>query len=152
MSVHNYSYVGIDPGKSGVIAISYRRKIIILPMPLGKDDNLDVVAFLSWLKTCKFPIIACIEQVWKPVTLVRMAGMLEGLLLCANVQVFRVAPSTWRKEILDNFSASKQDAIDYCLRTFPDVSLYRTKKSKTYDHNIADALCIMEYAHRKQRV
>lgn len=148
----NRLFVGIDPGVEGAIAILNEEEgwtTIAIPEINNFFDTSDL------LSECIYPSyddIVYIENVWKPNKLVRLAGMLEGIFLSAGAQVYHVAPSTWRKEILGYRLATKQDAIDYCLKVYPIGALLRTINSKVPDHNFAEALCIAEYCKRKHGV
>ena len=145
-------FIGVDPGMSGAIAILADGYVTLFPVPI-QDDVIDVNKIRSHLSyRSTSGIFAYIEMVWKPSKLVRIAGILEGILLSEFIPVYRVAPSTWRKEILGNKNATKEDAINYCMEHFSDVSLLRTNRSRIQDHNLAEALLIAEYAKRKHFV
>ena len=142
-------YVGIHPGMSGAIAtISTLSSgmVDVYPIPIV-DKSIDVQKLIGRIP---FPdenieVVACIEKVWKPISLVRMAGIIEGVCLSLDIPTLRVSASTWRKEVLGISNATKQDAIDYCIAKYPDVNLYRTERSRTYDDNFAEAICIAEF-------
>jgi len=163
----NKAYIGIDPGMRGAIAcISYidggDEEVSVFPIPTHKKEidvptlrNLinNIIWNLDWnYDPENYELISYIENVWKPNSLVKIAGILEGLTLWYVDSVNHVSPSTWRKEILGNKNATKEDAINYCMEHFSGVSLLRTKRSRIQDHNLAEALCIAEYAKRKHFV
>lgn len=146
----NDIFIGIDAGMRGAFAIIYPDHQRLFPIPYLEDENIDTFRIVGDLPFNDFNnVFVYIEKVWRPVSLVRNAGILEGIMLVNDLPVYRVAPSTWRKEILGNSHATKEDAINYCLENFPDINLLRTKKSRVPDHNFAEALLIAEYAKRK---
>ncbi len=120
------------------------------------NDNIDTFKIIGDIpfNDNDYYTIVYIDKVWRPSKLVRIAGILEGILsvLVLDREIYRVAPSTWRKEILGNKNATKEDAINYCTEHFSDVNLLRTNRSRIQDHNLAEALCIAEYAKRKHFV
>jgi crossover junction endodeoxyribonuclease RuvC len=78
-----------------------------------------------------------------------VTGILHGIIRTFGIPLYVVTPQIWKKEILQGTDKSKQAAIDYCLRAYPNVKLFRTERSRTYDDGMADALCIAEYAKRQ---
>ena len=152
----NRAFVGIDPGMSGVIAIIYPSYIETVTIAT-KDGDIDIeetIRKITHTQLDEFDAFIYIEKVWRPSKLVRIAGILEGILsvLVLDREMFRVAPSTWRREILGNKLATKDEAIKYCSEHFTDLSLLRTNKSRVPDHNFAEAILIAEYARRKHSV
>lgn len=141
------AFIGVDPGLSGAIAVIHPNYLFVYPIKFI-GNKLD----LNFMPIGVDEIIVYIEKVWKPVPLVRLAGVIEGMLLVYGDLVDRVAPSTWRKTILGNRLATKQDAIDYCKKNYPDVSLFPTERSRVENHNYAEAVCIALYAQRKHGV
>lgn len=146
----NKVYIGIDPGVEGAIAILHpinNLRFTISFMPDGTIDAWKIISNIIIYENS----IAYIEKVWKPSKLVRIAGILEGIMLSLDIPVYRVAPSTWRKEILGNKNATKDDAIKFCMENFSDINLLRTERSRVPDHNLAEAILIAEYARRKHQ-
>ena len=155
------AWLGIDPGLSGAIAvIQYdEQAIAVLPIPLAGKE-IDVTHIINWL-TYKTTIqkdgIACIESVHsmpgQGVSSVFkfgfVTGILHGIIRTLGIPLYTVTPQAWKKEILAGTDKSKQASIDYVARTYPNVSLKRTERSTTYDHNMSDAICIAEYCKRK---
>ena len=167
------AYIGIDPGLTGAIAaiMPDLGEVKILPMPIsGKEIdvkhislwiNNEVIFRLDWnYDEENFYIIACIEKVHSmPRQGVSssfkfgfVTGILHGIFRMADIPLYTATPQAWKKEILAGTDKSKQAAIDYCLRAYPDIKLFRTEKSRVYNHNMAEALCIAEYARRKHSV
>ena len=167
----NRAFIGIDPGKSGAIACIYDNKVNMLPMPVeGKE--IVVGHIINWLESIYYSFdsvsllndwsmknwyVAYIEKVgaMPKQGVVSMfnfgfnTGILHGVFRTLGIPLYTVTPQAWKKEILAGTDKSKQASIDYVLRAYPDVKLFRTERSRTYDHNMAEALCIAEYAKRK---
>ena len=163
------AYLGVDPGLSGAIAIiidqpPYSTKIKILPTPVaGKEIDVQaIIDFINlWLPDDplfgRVNTVAYIEKVGAfPGQGVSSmfkfgftTGVMHGIIRTLGIPLYTVTPQAWKKEILSGTDKSKQAAIDYCLRAYPDVKLFRTERSKTYDDGLADALCIAEYAKKK---
>lgn len=159
----NKAYIGIDPGLSGAIAailtnsIDAPHSIEIAPMPIAGKE-LDVAMIIDYLEMlAEFDRIAYIEAVHSmPKQGVSssfkfgfVTGVIHGIFRTLGIPLYLVTPQAWKKEILAGTDKSKQAAIDWALRAYPNVNLFRTEKSKIYDHNLADALAIAEYAKRK---
>ena len=151
-------YMGVDPGLSGAIAVIYETNAIqIFPMPIAGKE-IDVGGIIGYLKIIKINnCVAYIEKVSsRPgqgvVSVFKfgfVTGILHGVFRTLGIPLYTVTPQAWKKEILAGTDKSKQASIDYILRAYPDIKLFRTERSRTYDHNMADALCIAEYAKRK---
>lgn len=164
------AYIGIDPGLSGAIAIIIPTSlghvgiIYTLSMPLINRE-IDVNAIHCWLNKWLhlddeyfggMPTIAHIEKTWNVskggiavARLNKSAGIMIGMLRTLDIPTYEVAPVTWKKEVLGNYRAKKQDAIEFCQKNFPEISLLRKDTSEFPDHNIAEAICLAEYGRRK---
>ncbi len=79
-------------------------------------------------------------------------GLWRGLLVGLGVPYEVVEPRRWQKALLDGLPKgdTKAASVLVAKRLFPAVSLRRTERSRTDDHNIADALLIAEYGRRQQ--
>lgn len=130
-----YNYIGVDPGKNGAIAVVYPDGIKVIPMPIV-DKEIDAHAIIGFVPFDDS--IVYIEKVWRPFKLIYMTGIIEGIFMSLEIQVNKVAPSTWRKKVLKNYRATKSDAIIYCNKTYPQLQL-------GFNHNLAEAVCIAEY-------
>lgn len=142
--------IGIDPGLKGAIAIVRSNHVAdVISIPFV-DGEVDVPYIVGWIsqKTINDPLvgehktIAYIEKTWgfskgsiAVSKLNYVAGLMFGVVRSLDIPVKLVAPATWRKGLLHNFRATKQDALDYCKQWVVDIS----------DHNKAEAICIAEY-------
>lgn len=160
------AYLGADPGLSGALAvIHWTGEIETLPTPVAGKE-IDVISIVNWIDTVlpvdtlvgRYPAVAYIEKVsafpGQGVSSMFkfgfVTGVIHGILRAVSIPLYTVTPQAWKKEILAGTDKSKQAAIDYVLRAYPDVSLFRTPRSRTYDNGIADAICIAEYGKRKR--
>ena len=165
------AFIGVDPGLGGALAIIFPSgSVNILPTPVAGKE-IDVGAIVKWINDVlpvdiligRYPAVAYIEKVGamrkggiKQGTSSMfkfgfVTGVIHGILRALSIPLYTVTPQAWKKEILAGTAKDKQAAIDYILRAYPDVSLFRTPKSRTYDSGIADSICIAEYGMRKTK-
>ena len=154
------TFCGVDPGMSGGLALITPINIHVIPMPIAGNE-LDVKTIMWFLSvdlgrliTDEERPLVCIEAVHSlPGNSGRSmfkfgfdTGMLHGIVRAMGLQLITVAPQTWKKAILQGTDKSKQAAIDYCMRKYPQVNLMPTERSRKPSDGMADALCIAEYA------
>lgn len=145
-------YIGIDPGKSGAMAVIYQ----------ALDDAVEIVPFderdyVSRLRDMSVSLVkakACLEHVGampgQGVTSMfnfgQNFGYIRGLLEAFQIPYELVRPQKWKKE----FGISdKNSSVECCKRLFPGVSLRRTERCRKDDDNMAEALLMAEYARRR---
>ncbi len=154
--------LGCDPGLSGGIAVLYSDHTAnAIPIPATEGD-IDVAHLIRWIKLIKTEdkLIAYIEAVHAmPGQGVSsmfkfgfVTGILHGVLRTLGIPLKLVTPQAWKKQILAGTAKDKQAAIDYCLRTYPNVNLLATERSKVYHSGMADALCVAEYGYQKENL
>lgn len=140
-------YIGIDPGKSGAMAVIDRTTTVLLPF--SERDYANALRPLPQQLT-----IACIEHVTampkQGVTSMfnfgQNFGYIRGLLEAFGIPYELVRPQKWKKE----FGISdKNSSVECCKRLFPGVSLRRTERCCKDDDGLAEALLMAEYARRK---
>ena len=153
-------YIGIDPGKSGGIAIiNCADHVKVTPMILAGKD-LDVSAIEDWIfgnYNHTQRTIACIEKVHSmPKQGVAssfkfgfVTGVMHGIIGTLGIPLHLVTPQAWKKEILAGTLKDKDAAIDFCRRVYPEVNLLATERSRKPHSGMADALCIARYASIK---
>lgn len=148
-------YIGIDPGKSGAIAI------------ITTDENnqpfrirvaaFDEIAYCDMLATCVGSrAVCCIEKVGampgqgvvSMFNFGRNLGYNEGLLQANKIPYQLIPPATWKKEF-SLIGKDKQASIEVCRRLFPHTSLLATSRSRKEHDGMAEALLMAEYARRK---
>ena len=143
------TYIGIDPGKSGALAIIHPQGgITTLPF-----DAARYVAVLNALKGRA--IICCVEKVGAMpgqgvVSMFNFGhnlGFIEGVLQANGIPYQLVPPQTWKKEF--SLSSDKAKSIEVCQKLFPNVSLLATPRCRKPSDGIAEAILMAEYARRK---
>ena len=146
--------IGIDPGKSGALAVIYtdennqpfRTKVV----PFDEAVYRDVLAACVDSR-----VVCCLEKVGampgqgvvSMFSFGRNLGFIEGLLQANKIPYQLVPPQTWKKEF--SLSSDKQSSIDVCKRLFPHTSLLPSTRSRKDNDGVAEALLMAEYARRK---
>lgn len=157
------AFVGIDPGLGGAIAAIFSNgEVDILPTPVAGKE-IDITAIAAWIAQHKFTFTfesvqctAYIESVHSmPEQGVSssfkfgfVTGVMHGVFRANFIPLYLVTPQAWKKEILAGTDKSKQACIDWCVRAYPNVKLFKTERSRTYNDGMADALAIAEYGRR----
>lgn len=165
----NKTYIGIDPGSKGFIAVVYPEGGKEF-LALNDTDYHDVAKWLDGVnvmseKNC----VCCMESIHTVFGSSAKAtfsfgetfGVLQGLLIALGIPYHLVPPKMWQKEIwitqdkvyktaggkksVDN----KPTSINAARRLFPDVDFRRTPKCTKMDDNKCDAMLICEYGRRK---
>ena len=134
-------YVGIDPGKTGAVAVLHGPEDIIF-FDTGDSLSLDYVE-----------VFVCIEkaQAWPDQGVVSMFnygveyGKMLGMLKTLNIPFAEIHPNLWKKEF-SLFHQPKERSIAVAKQLFPSISDHLTRKK---DHGRAEALLIAEYARRR---
>jgi len=151
-------YIGIDPGKTGAIAILYGNELLDYTTMMVGGKDLDLRAIARWLilNTEKSEVVACIESVHampgqgvtSMFTFGFVTGAIHGILATLEIPYHLVTPQAWKKEILAGTAKDKQSAIDHALRAYPGVNLLATPKSHVPHSGLADSICISEFCSR----
>ena len=144
------AYVGIDPGKSGALAIIYETGEIEVH-PFDVSDYNQTLNFVSLYHQP----ICCVEKVGAMpgqgvVSMFNFGhnlGLIEGFLKAYDIPYQMVPPQTWKKEF--SLSSEKAKSIEVCQKLFPKVSLLATERSRKPNDGMAEALLMAEYARRK---
>ena len=145
-------YIGIDPGKSGAMAILY---------PNGKLETMpfNAMAYNEALHDISinpdYGCICCLEKVSAMpgqgvVSMFNFGhnlGYIEGLLNAWDIPYQLVPPQTWKREF--SLSSDKSKSIEVCQKLFPKVNLKATERSRKPSDGIAEAILMAEYARRK---
>lgn len=142
-------FVGIDPGKSGALAILY---------PDGTVETMpfDAVTYAKRLSEIRLhDVVCCVEKVGAMpgqgvVSMFNFGhnlGFIEGVLRAMDLPYQLVPPQTWKKEF--SLTSDKAKSIEVCQKLFPKVSLLATPRSRKPSDGIAEAVLMAEYARRK---
>ena len=105
-------YLGIDPGKSGGLAIiTDSDEIIVTATPVTKDNEIDIArvnAFIDFIITKYNTDIQCVlEDVHSIFGMSaqsnfqfgRVLGVIEGILGSRSIPFIKITPKVWQKEI-----------------------------------------------------
>lgn len=144
------TYIGIDPGKSGALAL------------LTEDGQCTVVPFqesvyTAILKAASGPSsVCCLEKVGAMpgqgvVSMFNFGhnlGYIEGLLQAFDIPYQLVPPQTWKKEFC--VTSDKNTSIEVCRKLFPHVCLLPTARSRKPSDGMAEAMLLAEYARRRR--
>lgn len=140
--------IGIDPGKSGALAVIDGKSIQVVKFDEG--------AYIAQLNQYEgLTAVCCLEHVsampGQGVTSMfsfgQNFGWIQGVLRAFGIPFELVRPQKWKKEF--SITADKNSSVAVCQRLFPDVSLLPTPRCKKPDDNMAEALLMAEYAKRK---
>lgn len=145
------TYIGIDPGKSGSLAVIMQDGNIQI-VPFDESRYREILHYVSGLND---GARCCLERVGAmPGQGVSSMfnfgdnfGFIRGILSAYWIPYQLVRPQTWKKEF--EVTEDKNTSIAVCKRLFPGVSLYRTERSRKEDDNMAESLLMAEYARRK---
>lgn len=141
--------VGIDPGKSGAIAVMFDNGDV----HTSPFDAVRYIDILSGLKDTE--VKCCLEKVSAMpgqgvVSMFNFGhnlGFIEGVLRAYGIPYQLVPPQTWKKEF--SLSSDKNKSVDVCQKLFPKVNLLATPRCKKPHDGIAEAVLMSEYARRK---
>lgn len=142
------TYIGIDPGKKGSLALLENGAVSIFPF--DEDTYINVLG-----KVDPHAAVCCLEHVGampgQGVTSMfnfgTNFGFIQGVLRACKIPFELVRPQKWKKEF--SITADKNSSIAVCKRLFPEVSLLRTAKCKKEDDNVAESVLLAEFARRK---
>lgn len=152
------SFVGIDPGQKGGIAIIDEGGITAEAMPM-QDKSIQIREICEYLEPLKNPFTV-IEKVHampdqgvsSTFTFGRGVGELIGMLKVLQIPYFEVTPQAWKKHVLMGMAwkGNKGASIEYCNAKYPKLDLLPTPRCTKQSDGMADALCMAEYARWKE--
>lgn len=143
------TYIGIDPGKDGALALIRESGAVEL-VPFSPEDYRTAL-FQIQGSECR----CCLERVGAMpkqgvTSMFRFGenfGFIQGLLTAYSIPFELVTPQKWKKEF--QITGDKNSSVTVCKRLFPAVSLRRTDRCKKDHDGLAEALLMAEYARRK---
>lgn len=147
--------LGIDPGKSGGLAITDNERIECMPMPLTDGDVVDVIRSFSCWSSDGSDLFCYIEKVGGYIkgnkapgsamfNFGHGRGVLIGALMAFGWRIIEVPPQRWQKWLgIGKCGGQKNKLKAEAQRRFPDQNV--TLKT-------ADALLILDYAKDQERV
>lgn len=146
-------YIGIDPGKSGALAVLYDDWGDNVVVRVIKFDSREYAQTLRDLSGQR--VKACLEHVGampgQGVTSMfnfgQNFGYIKGLLEAFQIPYELVRPQKWKKAF--GITGDKNSSIEVCKHLFPGVSLRRTERCRKDDDGMAEALLMALYAKRR---
>lgn len=143
-------YIGIDPGKTGALAVIFGGMDEMVLVPFDEQDYINTLRNLAGqkVKACLEHVTAMPKQgVTSMFNFGQNFGYIKGLLEAFGIPYELVRPQKWKKEF--SITGDKNSSIEVCKRLFPGVSLLRTDRCRKDDNNMAEALLMAEYARRR---
>lgn len=142
-------YIGIDPGKSGAIAVmdGDDMSIMVFDMPATIEEKRAVLAEIgsvrcAWIEKPFFPRMIGIKNA---VTIATAYSEMRACLFFAGVPTNEIPPGAWKKHF--SLSGDKDASRAYASSVFPDQAhLWARKK----DDGRAEAALIAYYGWRKK--
>lgn len=144
------AYIGIDPGKSGALAI------------IRDDGDVQLVAFdetayidalrhtqgVDGVRGCVVERVAAMPKqgVASMFSFGENYGYIRGVLATLSIPYEVVTPVKWKRAF--GVTADKNTSVAVAQRLFPSVSLLRTDKCRKPHDGFAEALLMAEYARR----
>lgn len=148
-------YIGIDPGKSGAIAVldEDRKPVTSYPKMPWLNNRLDSETlhelFAECSSTSKRCVVICEKVHAMPRDSSRSAftfgGAYHACLAIADLFDFPlllVSPQTWKKVMLRDRGREKEDSVNAARDMFPSLRPQLKAKSS---HNLAEAALIAAY-------
>lgn len=165
------TYIGIDNGLSGGIAVIYPDgQTQAWAMPVIADGSLDEPEIVYILEEhqdpfCVIERVSCMPAFNKakgvrvskrPKTTLTEGvnhGLLRGMLAALSIPYQIVSPKEWQKVMLAGENCKGRDeikaaSIRVAKRLFPHQSLLRTEKCTKPHDGMAEALLMAEYGRR----
>jgi hypothetical protein len=137
------TYVGIDPGKTGAIAILHLDEVCFIePQDLERDPSLIdfIEVFVAIEKAQAMPKQGVVSMFHYGVSYGTMIGILKAL----RKPYQEISPRTWKKEF--SLTNDKKESVVMAVKLFPGAAGHLKFKK---DHGKAEALLLAEYARRK---
>lgn len=138
-------YIGIDPGKSGGIAVIGDGLIEVREYT---DDWLKEVCRRHKDSKCIIEKVGAMpgQGVVSMFNFGKSYGYILGVIEANGISYEIVPPQKWKKEF--SVTGDKNTSIAVCKRLFPKVLLFRTQKCKKEHDGMAEALLMAEYGRR----
>lgn len=148
-------YIGIDPGKSGGIAVIDAEDGTKMLSPYSDEALLKTIRLVSMFEPNVAGAQCCLEKVGampgqgvvSMFNFGKAYGYIKGVLEAYKIPYQEITPQRWKKEF--GLNSDKTASVEVCRRLFPDVNLLATPRCKKPHDGMAEALLMAEYARRK---
>jgi crossover junction endodeoxyribonuclease RuvC len=152
--------IGIDPGKSGGIAVLRQfnnPKTSIHEMPLLPDNSIDCKNLHTLFVNILFQNEDTICFIEKSQPMPKQGvkgvfsygvsyGLIKGALICAIIPYQEIPPQRWKKFF--GLDSDKKKAVSFAIKLFPEFKdEFYTPRGRLLDGK-AEALLIAEYGRR----
>ena len=141
-------YIGIDPGKSGAMAVIYEDGSVRC-IPFDKDLYLEEIscmhvgeAFCVVERVSAMPGNGSVSMF----TFGENFGWIQGVLDCMGIPYELVRPNVWKKNF--GVTKDKNTSISVARRLFPRANFKRTERSFKDDDGLCEAALMAEYGRR----
>ena len=151
--------IGIDPGKSGAVAVWDDGIEKVIKCPNNPDDMADVISLIKnrFISDRSNYLVAYMERLWaRPSNATRAAftfgvnyGEWLGILSALNIDTVLVTPQTWMKYYKDKFKIKlPKEKKDRKNKLKEIATKYTDKKVTLYN---SDAILIAVYGFIQQK-
>ena len=143
-------FIGIDPGKSGALAVLDDEGCVWNTMTFNESDYalvLNEVASAPNVRVVLEHVGAMPGQ--GSVSMFNFGanfGFIKGLLAANNLPYELVRPQKWKR--MFSCTSDKNTSVEVAHRLFPNVDLRRTERCSKPHDGIAEALLMAEYCRR----
>lgn len=146
--------IGVDPGKTGGVAIMQNTTLSVHKMPMFTDKLINGKLLAEWFEGADFVVIEKVAAMPKQgvVSMFNFGtyyGIIQGICLGGGITHHLVRPQEWKNSILKGTAKDKAAAIEFCARAYPQTSLLPTERSRKPHDGMADAVCLLEYGRRE---
>jgi len=155
VDMSNTYFIGIDPGKTGAVAIIYRDSYAAEDIPLmaGGDVNVNELSNMFVLYTPERRVFCLIEKaqpmpkqgVVSVFNYGKHYGELMAWLKIMMISFQEISPNKWKREF-QLLGKDKKESVAVCQKLFPEAEL-KTPRGRLL-HGRAEALLLAEYARR----
>lgn len=161
------TFIGIDPGKKGAIAIISPDGLIVEPFVITTETDIERidVNHISHLiepykKDCPLVVIERVGAMPKNgvVSMFNFGftcGQIEACVNMLGYPMQYVRPQAWKKLVLGgariNWKGRKKSSADFCKKKYPKFDFRKTEQCTTVHDGMTDAVCIAEYGRILER-
>ena len=143
-------FIGIDPGKSGGIAIINETTNYIDTFPYNNEEFIQICTDVYYGTSDCNNIVCCLEKVGaRPgqgvvsmFSFGQSVGYIKGVLESFRIPYQEISPQKWKKEF--GLNSEKAASAEVCRKLFPDVSLLATPRCKKPHDGMTEALLMAE--------
>lgn len=150
------TYIGIDPGKDGGMAVINIHTGNVYTAPYNKESYDTILKGERLNDNEVFVIIEDVHAIQgsragATFNFGRNVGFIQGLVFANKIQnIAFITPQKW-KDFYGLIGSDKQGSIDKAHYLYPSVNLYKTLRSRNMHDGLAEALLIANYGMLKNK-